>query len=173
MKDSSANVFSISFRFQKYFRLDKEAFNLLLSRISEKLKATTRSNSVSPVIKLAATLRFFVEGGYQTGTGNEFVAGLAQSSFSKIQSQICNILEEEICPQYIKFPTSVAEKDAIKFRFYDKHGFPGVIGCVDGTHVKIIAPIKRERHLYMNRKGFYSLNVMIVSLSSHFKFFNC
>lgn len=124
---------------------------------------TTRSSSVSPVLKLVATLRFFAEGSYQTGIGNEFVAGLAQSTFSKSLGQICDILEEQICPQFIKFPTTDTEKEIIKLRFYEKFGFPGVIGCVDGTHIKIIPPIKRERHLYINRKGFYSLNIMIVS----------
>ncbi|XP_054727491.1 putative nuclease HARBI1 [Anastrepha obliqua] len=38
----------------------------------------------------------------------------------------------------------------------------GIIGCVDGTHVKIVAPRKEVQHLYYNRKGFYSINAMIV-----------
>lgn len=109
---------------------------------------------MSPIIKLAATIRFFAEGSYQTGTGNEFVAGLAQSTFSKILGQVCHILEEELCPQHIKFPNTDAQKERIKLAFYDKVGFPGVIGCVDGTHIKIIAPIKNLKYLYMNRKGF-------------------
>ncbi|KAG8234992.1 hypothetical protein J437_LFUL013872 [Ladona fulva] len=37
---------------------------------------------------------------------------------------------------------------------------PGVIGYVDGTHVAIRAPAEDE-HVFLNRKSFHSLNVMI------------
>ncbi|KAF9815911.1 hypothetical protein SFRURICE_009809 [Spodoptera frugiperda] len=46
-------------------------------------------------------------------------------------------------------------------KFYQKFGFPGILGCIDGTHVAILRPhIHEER--YYNRKGFHSLNVMII-----------
>ncbi|XP_054083400.1 putative nuclease HARBI1 [Zeugodacus cucurbitae] len=45
--------------------------------------------------------------------------------------------------------------------FFVKSKIPGVTMAVDGTHIKIMAP-KRDKHLYYNRKGFSSLNVMIV-----------
>ncbi|XP_055910925.1 putative nuclease HARBI1 [Eupeodes corollae] len=54
------------------------------------------------------------------------------------------------------------EMNLSKIHFYQKTRFPGVIGCIDGTHVRIIAPKKNLQHLYLNRKGYYSLNVMIV-----------
>lgn len=169
-KRFSKNLFTFIFRFIKNFRLNKEAFKYLLSKIDASLKLTTRSGSVLPIIKLAATLRFYAEGGYQTGAGNEFLCGLAQPTFSKILTHVTELLENEICPQYICFPSSDAEKKSIKLGFFEKYNFPGVIGCVDGTHIKIISPSKRDRHLYMNRKGFYSLNVMVVSNMVHITF---
>ncbi|XP_050559859.1 putative nuclease HARBI1 [Spodoptera frugiperda] len=46
-----------------------------------------------------------------------------------------------------------------RLRFYQKFGFPGILGCIDGTHVAILRPhIHEER--YYNRKGFHSLNVV-------------
>ncbi|XP_053960625.1 putative nuclease HARBI1 [Anastrepha ludens] len=45
--------------------------------------------------------------------------------------------------------------------FYQKYGFPGAILCVDGTHIKIVAPAK-DKFLYFNRKGYYSINAMII-----------
>ncbi|XP_053968123.1 putative nuclease HARBI1 [Anastrepha ludens] len=44
-----------------------------------------------------------------------------------------------------------------KAHFYSKYRIPGIIGCVDGTHIKIVA-----QHLYYNRKGFYNINALIV-----------
>lgn len=49
------------------------------------------------------------------------------------------------------------------FRFWINTNFPGVIGAVDGTHVAIWPPDKNREHLYINRKLYHSLNVMIVS----------
>nr|XP_036213841.1 uncharacterized protein LOC118680020 [Bactrocera oleae] len=44
-----------------------------------------------------------------------------------------------------------------------------IIGCVDGTHIKIIAPHKELQHLYYNRKGLFSINAMILYLMTTFR----
>ena len=44
---------------------------------------------------------------------------------------------------------------------HDKGGFPGVIGSVDGTYVRIQAPSTNEND-FVNRKGFHSINVEAV-----------
>ena len=40
-------------------------------------------------------------------------------------------------------------------------GFPNVVGCVDGTQIKIKAPNKNEGD-FINRKGFHALNVQVI-----------
>lgn len=72
------------------------------------------------------------------------------------------IIEEDVKNEMIKF-SSASEQSNIKLAFYEKFGIPGAIGCVDGTHIKIKTPSNNEKHLYYNRKGFCSLNVMLVS----------
>ena len=48
-----------------------------------------------------------------------------------------------------------------KEQFYLLGRFPGVIGAIDGTHIySIIAPSEDE-HLFVNRKGFHSINVQV------------
>lgn len=47
-------------------------------------------------------------------------------------------------------------------RFQMKFRLPGVIGCIDCTHVAIVKP-SHEEHLFFNRKGYHSLNVQMVS----------
>ena len=37
---------------------------------------------------------------------------------------------------------------------------PGVMGCVDGTHIPIQSPGGEDVEMYRCRKGFYSLNVL-------------
>lgn len=54
------------------------------------------------------------------------------------------------------------EKNESKQYFYNRARIPGVIGAIDGTHIKIIKPTTEE-HLFYNYKGYHSINAMIVS----------
>ena len=63
-------------------------------------------------------------------------------------------------PNWIKLPSQV-EADHHKARFFQKAGFPSVIGCIDGTHVRIQAPVVNE-HEYVNRKNQHSINVQVL-----------
>lgn len=51
----------------------------------------------------------------------------------------------------------------ICFRYWINANFPGAIGAIDGTHIAIWPPEKYREYLYINRKIYHSLNVMIVS----------
>lgn len=46
-------------------------------------------------------------------------------------------------------------------RFQRSRGFPNVIGTIDGTHIKIRAPIENANS-YINRKEFHSINVQVI-----------
>ena len=37
---------------------------------------------------------------------------------------------------------------------------PGVVGCVDGSHVRIVRPVNNEK-AYVNRKNYHSINVQV------------
>lgn len=53
------------------------------------------------------------------------------------------------------------EANEIKTSFEDDGGFPGVIGLIDGTHIRIRAP-EHEPEAYINRKKYHSLNVQVI-----------
>ena len=38
-----------------------------------------------------------------------------------------------------------------------------LVMCIDGTHIRIVAPHDNSAH-YVNRKGFYSLNALMVNM---------
>ncbi|XP_052799495.1 putative nuclease HARBI1 [Mya arenaria] len=50
----------------------------------------------------------------------------------------------------------------VKSEFSNIAGFPGVIGCVDGSLVRLIKPSPDQERGFINRKGFPSINVMAV-----------
>lgn len=43
-------------------------------------------------------------------------------------------------------------------------GFPKVLGCVDGTQIRISTPTANEAD-FVNRKGFHSLNVQVLFIN--------
>ncbi|XP_052241890.1 putative nuclease HARBI1 [Dreissena polymorpha] len=67
----------------------------------------------------------------------------------------------------IKFPRLLGDTKA---KFYSIAGFPNVIGVIDCTHVKVLAPREYEAD-YVNRKGYHSLDVQMVC-DSGYRFLN-
>lgn len=65
-----------------------------------------------------------------------------------------------LAPRFIKWPAD-DELPIIKSEFFKLAGFPGVIGCIDGTHIRIQAPSQNEP-AFVNRKGFHSINVQAI-----------
>lgn len=77
----------------------------------------------------------------------------------KISKQIALLL-----PHFIHFPKN-SEIAEIKQGFFRIAHFPNVIGAIDCTHVRIKCPKSKVGHEmaghYINRKGYYSLNVQV------------
>lgn len=46
-------------------------------------------------------------------------------------------------------------------QFQQSCNFPKIIGAIDGTHIKIRAPVE-DANGYVNRKGFHSVNLQVV-----------
>lgn len=73
----------------------------------------------------------------------------------------------DIGPDYIKWP-SAEEKVINSIQFEKQQGFKGIIGCIDGSHFKILRPEKDEE-VYVNRKGYHS--VIMQGIVDHRKLF--
>ena len=58
----------------------------------------------------------------------------------------------------IKFPSDNAEKIHIMQKYYQLSKFPNVLWCIDGTHIAVRST-SRDKHLFVNRKCFQSINV--------------
>ena len=48
-----------------------------------------------------------------------------------------------------------ADLNQTKIDFQQGFGFPGVVGAIDGTHVKIESPGGPNAEVYRNRKSFF------------------
>ena len=104
-----------------------------------------------------------------------FLRYLATGSFMSVSGELCGISKttawrsihdvmNKLCERrndFIKFPSN-DELEELEKLFRSKRGLPGVLGCVDGTHVPVLVPRNDRSETFRNRKGFMSLNVQMV-----------
>ncbi|CAH1364013.1 unnamed protein product [Tenebrio molitor] len=95
---------------------------------------------------------------------------MSQASVSRCIMPVCRVILRVLLNRWIKFPTDRQTVMRTKNLFWNKYGFPDVLGAIDCTHVAIIAP-PAEHPVYpaapfYNRKSFYSFNVQIITDAS-------
>ena len=90
------------------------------------------------------------------------IAGFEKSTVSKAMKDVTDALASRTST-YLQWPVTADAKDSIKACFYLQARFQNVVGCTDGTHIRIhvIAPTSDE-NAYINRRGFHSINVQAV-----------
>ncbi|CAK1555217.1 unnamed protein product [Leptosia nina] len=149
--------------FIKTYRLTKPMVQNLIRTLSPVIPKLKRRDALSVKEKVLIALAFYATGSYQTLVGQSKYHCVSQSTISRAIRQVTKALNNHhIFKSFVKFPSTREERDVIKRRFYRKFKLPGVLGCIDGTHVAIIRPNQHEER-YFNRKGYHSLNVMVVS----------
>lgn len=65
-----------------------------------------------------------------------------------------------LTPKFIKWPSDI-ERDTIKAHFERSYGYAGVVGCIDGVHIEITAPLEQPQR-YVNRHHQHSVMVQAV-----------
>ncbi|XP_029405745.2 putative nuclease HARBI1 [Bactrocera dorsalis] len=144
-------------RFIQSFRLSKELFLFVLNKLSPHLKPSRLSHS----IQLAAVLRYLAIGSYQLAIAKDHHINIGRSTFGKILHKIIRKLEILICNDTITLKMTPQDMEKSKEYFNNKFQLPNIIACVDGTHIRIKKPVNNDS-VYFNRKGYFSLNAMVV-----------
>jgi len=106
--------------------------------------------------QLMITLKFYATGTFQATVGDLF--GVDQGTTSRTITRVTRALLRRMST-YVHLPNQ-HEADIQKAEFFKMARFPNVIGCVDGTHIRIIAPSENE-YEYVNRKNQHSINVQV------------
>lgn len=108
------------------------------------------------MLQFCIALRYYATGSFYSAIGDGH--GVQKSTVCRAVADVTDYLCE-VHPRYIRFPNR-ADFPMCAQDFAQQHGFPCVIGCLDGTHIAIQAPSVEEKS-YVNRKGYHSLNVMV------------
>ncbi|XP_046752388.1 putative nuclease HARBI1 [Diprion similis] len=158
-------------QFTKLFRLNKRVANHVIDIVEQYSDEPRRSSALDATIQVLTTLRFLASGSYQLDIGQNVNMAISQPSVSRSIKEVTNILvRPEVFGTWVKFPNNLQSLLKVRHRFWTKHHFPGVIGCIDCTHVAIFPPLRDDvnfpEHIYVNRKGYHSINVQLVLQST-------
>lgn len=154
-------------QFLQLFRLTKRLCRYLIETLTPFLRPQRRPTDLSVTTKVLVACRFFASGSYQMDIGRNIFVSVSQPSVSRCIEEVTNALNEpEVFNRWVHFPRNFQELNAVRLGFYEDYNFPGVVGCVDCTHVAIFPPkIEDEdypEHIYVNRKGYHSINVQLI-----------
>ncbi|XP_041349233.1 putative nuclease HARBI1 [Gigantopelta aegis] len=149
------------------FRFRRQEILAITDDISVDILLSKRMGSLTPLLQVLITLRYFASGSFQDVCGE--LIGVDQSTVSRTVTRVTDVLLRQV-PNHVRLPNG-KKQDAIKTKFYDMSGFPNVVGCIDGTQVQIQAPTQNE-HEFVNRKGYHSINVQLMC-DADLIFINC
>ncbi|XP_048240406.1 putative nuclease HARBI1 [Haliotis rufescens] len=140
------------------YRFGKASIGYICDLVRDELQPkSSRSHALSVELQVLVALRFFASGSFLQITGDTI--GIDKSTASRVVRKV-SLAIASLVPKFVTWPS---ERDIgdIRKEFYNISRFPGVIGCIDGTHVRIQAPSDNEP-AFVNRKGYHSINVQAV-----------
>ena len=142
-----------------HYRFGRESIMFITDLLACDLRRDTRHNhALQPLTQVLLALRFYASGSFLQVMGD--TTGVDKSTVSRVVTKVSRVLVARR-NRFVKWPSTNAELTASKNAFYRRGGFPCVIGCVDGTHIRILAPSQHENG-YVNHKGFHSINVQAI-----------
>jgi len=144
--------------FESTFRMSQTSFNTLhqLLQLSIQKQDTRFRPAIHSVTRLRVFLYHVCLGVPYRAVCNQFAVG--KSTVSKIVGEVAMAIVVVMGKRYIRMPEPAeAQRSTEHWRKVTK-GIPGIVGCIDGSHIPITRPCVSGNGYY-NRKGFYSLNI--------------
>ena len=134
----------------KNFRFDKAGIEYLAELLKDDLSPAIcqRGLPIKPQIAIMATLSYLGSNAFQIKIGNTL--GISQASVSPCVKTVTAALAKKI-DDFVQFPTTDEARRCCQAGFYELAQFPGVVSCVDGTHVKVTKPLSDEHQVEKNK----------------------
>ena len=140
------------------YRLNGESIRYIADLIRQDITPKGNNNNpIDPIDIVCTNLHSLATGCFQRTDGDTL--GISQASVSRIVEAVCKALTAELL-DFIHLPQEQQQRVNIHvINFYHMVRFPGMLGVIDGTHVKIQAP-REDEHQYVN--CYHSINVQVV-----------
>lgn len=143
------------------FRLQKETVIRIVELIAATILLDPRGGgSIPPLLQVLICLRFYATNNFYTSIGD--IIGISKQAVSTTVRRVSialathgrNLIQLESRPENL---------GKLRNKFFNIANFPGTIGAIDCTHIKILQPTEENSgRFYCIRKHMYSLNVQVV-----------
>ncbi|TGZ48487.1 hypothetical protein DBV15_12365 [Temnothorax longispinosus] len=120
--------------FKMHFRMRRNTFQFLLELLRPKLCKQTERFGREPILPEKQLLIAI----WMLATPNSYRFNVGKGTAWRCVHRVINALYAEV-RTFIKWPTRQEAEQTME-TIQNQYGFPGVIGAVDGTHVRIAAP---------------------------------
>lgn len=145
--------------FKSKYRFTKAYARKIIDLVKDDIKKDKRGGAISPELQVLTALRSWARQEIQDDTAD--LHGISQLSVTNICRREATSLASQSC-HFIHMPSSLSEQEEVIQGFRNICGFRNVIGAIDCTHVKIRKVGGDAGQYYVNRKGYYSMNVQVV-----------
>jgi hypothetical protein len=148
--------------FLEHFRVSRHVASEIAERFAVSIYYKTHGGCYGQLSPLNVIYVFLWFAGHQTASFPDVADrfDVTISTLFRIIRRVTYFLSN-LSPLIIKWPSDI-EKNDIE-TYFRQHGFPGVIGVIDGSHIKIDKP-SDDPESYINRKGYYSIQVAYTSI---------
>ena len=144
------------------FRFHKQTTVFIIELINDDIDPETeRGSSLPGYLQVLITLRFFATGSFQITVGD--LSGVHQSTVCRTLKRVSHALARQKA-RFIHMPRGERFRTVME-GFHEIANIPGVIGAIDGTHIKIANPGGPDALRFINRKGWYSINCQFICTS--------
>ncbi|KAK3929359.1 Protein ANTAGONIST OF LIKE HETEROCHROMATIN PROTEIN 1 [Frankliniella fusca] len=146
--------------FKEHFRMNRILFERLLVILGNHMVRVGTVQRLRKALDLALMMSLWILA--TQDTFRSVAVKFNESSPSSVHSQYKRIIKalRQVAPLFIQWPNQF-ERDNIKADFERRYSYPGVVGCIDGTHIYITAPTIQSQR-YINRFKKYSILLQAV-----------
>ncbi|KAL0811461.1 hypothetical protein ABMA28_009861 [Loxostege sticticalis] len=145
--------------FKTKYRFTKNYINKIVNLIKEDIVRDTRGCGVSPELQVLTAIRTWARQEVQDDAAD--LHGLSQQSITNICRRVAAALANK-ASSFIYMPRSIYEQQEVMSEFRAICGMKHTVGAIDCTHIRIKKVGGPSSQYYINRKGFYSINVQVV-----------
>lgn len=142
------NNFMAEYEHNERFRMNSVKLEYIVSRIGHLLlHHTNRNHALSPIQQVHLCLHCLGSGTQYHSIGD--MHGVSKTTVSRAVRNATKAMIEVLFAQLVRWPNDMV---TVVQRFHSTASIPLVVGCVDGTLIKIDAPLTNEP-VFVDRHG--------------------
>lgn len=148
--------------FKRSFRMSRSTFEIVCRHLTDyrELLPTWSGGREHITVEKQLLIILWYLGTQDTTHSMADRFNVTESSIVRCRDKVFRVFMVHLKKKILIWPQG-DEIQKVVDAFHRKANFPGVIGAIDGTHIRIRAP-KEYKEVYVNRKGFHSIVLQAV-----------